>query len=260
VPHFHLILGGQWDKNAANYGQSLGAVPSKRVPEVVERLIDLYMTGRQPGEGFRDYVTRVGKKDIKERIKDLTVVPLYEEDRSFYSDWADAREFTIGDIGVGECAGEVVTLTDFGVAAAETLHFEAQVLLDESPLNGNVKKAADTALQAMLSAAQALIKMQNIDVTDDPDQIVAEFRTRFYDTRLFFDPFAQGKFASFFFNAYEKRHQPVDFDKTRQLIEESRLFIEAAHECNSRMLAAGITNPLSFNRWVLEKDAQPVPA
>ena len=43
-------------------------------------------------------------------------------------------------------------------------------------------------------------------------------------------------------------------------MEEARLFIEAAHECNSRMLAAGITNPLSFNRWVLAKNAQPVTA
>jgi sulfite reductase (ferredoxin) len=255
VPHFHLILGGQWDQNAANYGQSLGAVPSKRVPEVVERLIDLYMAGHQPGEGFRDYVTRVGKKEIKERIKDLTEVPAYEVDRSFYTDWADAREYTIGDIGVGECAGEVVTLTDFGVAAAERLHFEAQVLLDESQGNGNIKKAADMALQSMLSAAQALVKMQNIDIKDDPERIVSEFRSRFYDTQLFFDPFVHGKFANFFFKAYEQRHEPVDYDKARQLMEEARLFIEAAHDTNGRMLAAGITNPLSFNRWLLEKNA-----
>ncbi len=260
VPHFHLILGGQWTNNAADYGQSLGAVPSKRVPEVVERLIDLYMTGRQPGEGFRDYITRVGKKEIKERLKDLTEVPAYEVDRSFYTDWADAREYTIGDIGVGECAGEVVTLTDFGVAAAETLHFEAQVVLDESSQNGNVKKAADMALQSMLSAAQALVKMQNIDIADDPDRIVNEFRTRFYDTKLFFDPFVHGKFANFFFNAYERRDEAVDFDKARQLIEEARLFIEAVHDCNGRMLVAGITNPLSFNRWVLSQNAKPVTA
>ena len=260
VPHFHLILGGQWDNNAANYGQSLGAVPSKRVPEVVERLIDLYMTGRQPGEGFRDYVTRMGKKDIKERLKDLTEVPPYEVAPSFYTDWADAREFTIGDIGVGECAGEVVTLTDFGVATAERLHFEAQVLLDESQGNGSIKKAADMALQAMLSAAQALIKMQYIDISDDPERIVTEFRQRFYDTQLFFDPFVQGKFANYFFKAYERRHDPVDFDKARRLMEEARLFIEAAHECNSRMLSAGITNPLSFNRWVLSQKMTPVTA
>jgi hypothetical protein len=38
---------------------------------------------------------------------------------SFYSDWGDPREFSIGDIGVGECAGEVVSPIDFELVACE---------------------------------------------------------------------------------------------------------------------------------------------
>ena len=53
-----------------------------------------------------------------------------------YVDWGDAREYTIGDIGIGECAGEPVETADFGVAEGERLVFEAQVELDEGNTPG----------------------------------------------------------------------------------------------------------------------------
>ncbi|GET36567.1 nitrite/sulfite reductase [Microseira wollei] len=256
VPHFHLVLGGEWDNNAIQYGQSLGVIPSKRVPDVVEFLVDLYLRERQNGEKFSQFVNRIGKKEIKDRIQPFTEVPLYAVDKSFYVDWGDAREYTIGDIGIGECAGEVVSLTDFGVAAAESIYFDATLLLEGNSTNGNVKQAADKALEAMLNAAQALVKVQNVDIPNNPEAIVKEFRKYFYDTELFFDPFARGKFASYLFNAYEHRNDDTNLDRAKQLIEEARLFIEAAHECNTRMVQAGITNPGSFKKWLMEREMQ----
>ncbi len=256
VPHFHLVLGGEWDNNAIQYGQSLGVIPSKRVPEVVEFLVDLYLKERQNGEKFPQFVNRIGKKEIKDRVQPFTEVPAYAVDKSFYVDWGDAREYTIGDIGIGECAGEVVSLTDFGVAAAESIYFDATLLLEGNSTNGNVKKAADKALEAMLNAAQALVKVQNVDIANNPEAIVSEFRKYFYDTELFFDPYARGKFASYLFNAYEHRNDDSNLDRAKQLIEEARLFIEAAHECNTRMVQAGITNPGSFKKWLMEREMQ----
>ncbi len=256
VPHFHLILGGEWSNNAAQYGQSLGVVPSKRIPEIVEFLLDMYMQERLADEKFPAFVNRVGKKEIKERVKPFTVIPDYSVDKSFYTDWGDAREYTTGDIGIGECAGEVVTLTDFGVATAESIHFDATVLLEKQSDNGNIQQAADKALEAMLSAAQALLKIQNVDISNEPAVIVDQFRTYFYDTELFFDPYARGKFASYLFKAYEQRQSSATRDNAMQLIEESRLFIEAAYECYTRMMQSGITNAASFQRWLRDKELQ----
>jgi len=246
VPHFQLILGGEWDNNAANYGQSLGALPSKRIPEVVDHLLDLYMRERQNGERFRQFITRVGKKRLKAEVKPFTSVPAYDEDRWFYADWADAREFTIGDIGVGECAGEVVSLTDFGLAAAEGMHFDAQVVLEEGQTQEQVNKAAQLAFEAMLSAAQGLIKQQYIDISDDPAEIVEQFRTRFYNTELFFDRYAKGKFGRYLFNAYEHLDEPKNLDTALRLIEEAGLFIEATHACHDRLVeqqSQAVANP-----------------
>ena len=258
VPHFHLVLGGEWANNASQYGQSLGVIPSKRVPDVVEFLVDMYLSERQNGEKFPAFVHRLGKKEIKQRVKPFTEIPDYETNKDFYRDWADSREYTIGDIGIGECAGEVVTLTDFGVAKAESIYFDATLLLEDQPMNGNVKAAADKALEAMLKAAQGLLKVCNIDISDDPGVIVQEFRTNFYDTQLFFDPFAKGKFASYLFKGYDHRNDDVTLDRAREIIEESRLFIEAAHECNARMLQAGITSPAGFKKWMMEREMQTV--
>ena len=41
VPHFQVVLGGQWTGNAGAYGLAVAAVPSKRVPEAVERITKL---------------------------------------------------------------------------------------------------------------------------------------------------------------------------------------------------------------------------
>ena len=60
-------------------------------------------------------------------IEPFMEVPAYETDRSLYSDWGDPREFTIGDMGTGECAGEVISVTQFDLADAERLVFEAQL-------------------------------------------------------------------------------------------------------------------------------------
>ena len=81
-------------------------------------------------ERFQDFVGRVGKKAIKDLLEDLTKIPAHEVDRSYYSDWGDPREFTLVDMGVGECAGEVVSQAEFTLAASERELFEAQLLLD----------------------------------------------------------------------------------------------------------------------------------
>ncbi len=160
-------------------------------------------------------------------------MPPHEEDPSYYTDCADAREFTTGDMGVGECAGEVVAPIDFQLTACEREAFEAQLQLEAGRIDG----AAKTAYESMLHAALALLKLQVVVAPEDPDRIVAEFQRYFYDTQLFFDPFTGGKFAQYFFQAHERRGGKYTAESAHYLIEEAQLFIEAAHSCYARMAA-----------------------
>ncbi len=231
VPHFQVVLGGEWESNAGSYGLPVVAVPSKNIPQVVTRLTDRYVADRKSGESFKDFVKRIGKVEIKNLLEDLTWLPDDDADRSFFSDWSDPREYSLGDRGVGECAGEVVSAIEFDLAAAEREVFEAQLDLER----GNFQQAARTAYLAMIHSARALVKLELQDIPDDPNQIVREFTTRFYDTRRFFDTFAGGKFAQYLFDAHASSSQPANPDSARYLIDEAQLFIDASHACYNRL-------------------------
>ncbi|MGI8991313.1 MAG: nitrite/sulfite reductase, partial [Bryobacteraceae bacterium] len=234
VPHFQVVLGGEWTNNAGTYGLAIGAVPSKRIPETVDRITGRYLAERSDGETFQSFIKRIGKAECKKMIEEFTAVPPHDRDASFYSDWNDPREFTIGDMGTGECAGEVVAPIDFQLVACEREVFEAQLNLD----SGNIEKAAVLAYESMLHGALALLKFKFIFAPEDPEKIVADFRTHFYDTELFFDPFVRGKFAYDFFKAHENVGRAHTIETAHQLIEEAQLFIEACFSCYSRMASA----------------------
>ena len=229
VPHFQVMLGGQWSENAGSYALAMGSVPSKRIPELVNALTDRYVKERQGEERFQQWCQRLGKKELKTVIDRFTAVPPHSEDASFYSDWGDPREFSIGDIGVGECAGEVVSLAQFGFAQAEGEAFESQLLLD----NGQYQAADEKAYQAMLTAARTLVQMQWLDAPNDPAVIIPEFRTRFVETKLFWDRFHMDQFSRYLFVRSEGPDTRFTKDSAHKLVEEANLFIDAAHKANA---------------------------
>ena len=241
VPHFQVVLGGRWRENGGSYGLAVGAVPSKRVPDVLDAITGRYAAERESGEQFQDWVTRLGKKEIKAMLDPFTDVPLYTDRPDYYSDWGDPREFTIGDIGVGECAGEVISLFAFEISKAEGVAFDGLIALDD----GNYGEADAKAYNAMVLAARALVRNQFLDVGDDPDRIVAEFKTRYYDTQLFYDRYAKGKFAHYLFDRHGKNGSAViTEDSARALLDEANLFIEACHACDARLagtVAGGVS-------------------
>ncbi len=140
----------------------------------------------------------------------------------------------ITDMGVGECAGEVVARIDFDLAAAEREVFEAQLLLDK----GDFQAAGHTAYSAMLNSARALVKSQVYDVPKDPHQIIEKFRALFYDTQLFWDQYAGGKFGQYIFRAHEKAAEPYSPELAHQRIEEAQLVVEAAHTTYAKLAMA----------------------
>ena len=228
VPHFQVVLGGQWKENAGSFGLATGAVPSKNIPEVVSRLAKRFVEEREKDELFKDFIGRLGKREIKAMLEDLTQVPSYEENSWYYRDWGDTRGFTMDDLGKGECAGEVVSIGIMEIAAAEREVFEASVALDENELQAAWKGA----LNAMLRAARTLVKEQFYDVPEEADVVVAEFRTRFYDTELF-----SPKFANYLFSAYQDPASEFEQTQVHRFIEEAQLFIEGAYTCYYKIAA-----------------------
>jgi sulfite reductase (ferredoxin) len=226
-----VVLGGKWNDNAGSYGLAVGAIPSKSVPDFVDALVNHYVEQRERNETFQAWIQRLGKKAVKDMIDPFTAIPEYEEDPSYYRDWGDSREYGIQDIGVGECAGEVVSLFSMQITKAEAEHFNALIALDEK----NFVLADQKAYEAMLLAARSLVLIQTLNVGNDPDRIVTEFRKRFYDTEMFFDKYARGKFAQPLFRRHETAPVNPTEDEAHRLIDEAQLFIEACHAAEARI-------------------------
>lgn len=238
VPHFQVILGGQWENNAGSFGLAIGAVPSKRIPDALDKITHFFVANRRENESFQAFANRIGRKGLRDLIADLMKVPAYEADKSFYSDWGDPREYSLGDLGVGECAGEVVSATEFELADAERQAFGAQLLLEAK----RYSEADGTAFQSMVTAAHALVKTEFYDVPNDADNVVKEFKTRLFDTGIFFDRFAKGKFGRYLLKRHTAGPVEPDHESVHQLIEETQLFIEAAHACYGRLQENGVTH------------------
>lgn len=234
VPHFQVVIGGKWKDNAGSYGLAVGSVPSKTVPKVVEVVTERFVQERQRGEVFQDWVARVGKKEFRAMLEPFMKVPAYDDDPELYTDWNDPREFSTRDMGVGECAGEIVSLFSMEITKAESEAFEAQLSLDD----GDWQQADKRAYQAMLLSARALIRTEFLDLPNDPQSIVDEFHTRFYATERFFDKYAGPKFADYLFARHQSSRKDPDRDSAHTLIEESLLFIEATHACENRLTGA----------------------
>ena len=242
VPHFQVVLGGKWQDNAGAYGLAIGTVPSKNIPDVVEQITSRYVRDRQGMETFQEFIKRIGKQQCRAIIEPFMQVGSYEQDRSLYSDWGDPREFTIGDLGVGECAGEVISVTQFDLADAERLVFEAQLHLE----NENYGQADAFAYRAMLQAAASLVKTQFLDVNDQPDTVVGEFRSRFFDTGILGDRYAGNKFAEYLFRRHDSPPQTHTRDQAYRIVEEAQLFIEATYACHDSLTERGAAGPFGL--------------
>jgi sulfite reductase (ferredoxin) len=240
VPHFQVMLGGMWNENAASYALAMGAVPSKRIPEIVDALTTRFAAERANSETFQRWCQRIGKKELKAIVDRFAPVPPRKDDPSFYSDWGDPREYTIGDMGVGECAGEVVSLASFGFSQAEAEAFEAQLLLDD----GKFKEADEKAYNVMLRAAHTLVQLQWLDVPWDSNVIVNEFRTRFVDTKLFWDTYHADQFSRYLFVRHENGPDTrFNTDTAHKIVEEANLFIDASHKAHAKFQAS--LNPVA---------------
>ena len=82
-------------------------------------------------------------------------------------------------------------------------------------------------------------RMLYYDAPDTPDAIVSEFRTRLFDTQLFWEKYAGGKFANYLFHRHEDTDRAYSAEAAHHLVEEANLFIEAAHACHGKILETG---------------------
>jgi sulfite reductase (ferredoxin) len=161
APFYELHLGG----SNSLIGLQVLKIPAKRALGAVKHMVQWYRTGRQGSETFEQFVQRMGKDKLKESLMPFTFLPSYEEDRSFYVDWGDEKDFTTEDLGPGECAGGAYEMMEgFLFEADQELHL-AGVMAEK----GQTGHAVNKAYRAIVAAAKGLLVLEGVDSSIDAE-------------------------------------------------------------------------------------------
>ena len=102
IPYYQMLLGGGYDEEGMmRFGLAIQSVPAKLAPVAMTRVLDHFLSNRQGGESFRQYVMRLKVETFRALTGDLAKpAELFPE---IYQDWGDEEAYSL-KLGRGECA------------------------------------------------------------------------------------------------------------------------------------------------------------
>jgi sulfite reductase beta subunit-like hemoprotein len=105
IPAYIPHVGGVFEGGEVKFGTRLKLrLPSKRVPDAIERWVGHYESNRSDGEEWNDFVERVGTGELEALVKDLSLpVEFGLETMNQFIDWNRNVPFEVIR-GEGECA------------------------------------------------------------------------------------------------------------------------------------------------------------
>jgi sulfite reductase beta subunit-like hemoprotein len=105
IPAYIPLVGGVFEGGDVEFGTRLKLrLPSKRVPEAIERWIRRYEADREDGEEWNGYLARIGTAELEAQVKDLSMpVDFGLETMNTFIDWKRDVPFEVIR-GEGECA------------------------------------------------------------------------------------------------------------------------------------------------------------
>ncbi len=166
TPVYELHLGGRIN-GTAEIGQMTIKLPAKNVPSAIAHLVDVYRRDRRAGESLHAFLKRTGKAALKEELLGYSIPPSYNEDPSYYVDWEADAEFTVEDLGPGECAGGAMEMIDNRILEAEQELYQARLLAEKHQFAMAINKA----YRAVVAGAKALLVTEGIDPNTDADTL-----------------------------------------------------------------------------------------
>jgi sulfite reductase beta subunit-like hemoprotein len=105
IPAYIPHVGGVFEGGEVKFGTRLKLrLPSKRIPDAIERWISHYEATREDGEEWNGFVERVGTAELEALVKDLSLpVDFSLESMNQFIDWKRDVPFQVIR-GEGECA------------------------------------------------------------------------------------------------------------------------------------------------------------
>jgi len=103
VPQYFVMVGGGALDRGAAFGRVAAKIPARRIPQTVERLIDLYAREHHAGETAAAYFQRVDLEAVKTLLADLEKLLPGDAVPADFIDLAETNEF-VPEVMDGECS------------------------------------------------------------------------------------------------------------------------------------------------------------
>jgi len=228
APHYQLHLGGGVSAERSVIGSSKLKIPAKNIPSAVIEIIKAYRENRQGAEEFNQFIERFGREAIGARLERFIQLPTPQEAPEYYQDYNNDQDFSLDDLGPGECAGTVIDMIEHQLRmGSQSIEKASAALLHQQP-----EEAINEIKQAILVCCRALLIPFGIDLPHE-DQILKEFQHKLVEQGIVterFEHFTEdlGKWASF-----DPRPESV-----RPLLDLADAFVRECHEAYDRLDAS----------------------
>jgi sulfite reductase (NADPH) hemoprotein beta-component len=103
VPQYFVMVGGALEDSGASFGRIAAKVPARRMPDVIDRLLDLYQTSRTPDETASAFFKRVEVAVVKSTLADLEKLDAKDAVDEDFIDLGETTAF-VPEVMDGECA------------------------------------------------------------------------------------------------------------------------------------------------------------
>ena len=103
VPQYFVMVGGGAHDRGASFARLAAKIPARRIPEAVERLIDLFARSRTPGESAEAFFERIELADVRRQLADLERLQPGDAVPLDFIDLGEEAEFA-PEVMEGECA------------------------------------------------------------------------------------------------------------------------------------------------------------
>jgi sulfite reductase beta subunit-like hemoprotein len=103
VPQYFVMVGGGTEDGGASFGRLASKIPARRIPDAVDRLIEMYAQERNADESAPEFFRRVSVDRVRLTLADLERLTKDDVVPSDYVDLAEAAEFA-PEVMEGECA------------------------------------------------------------------------------------------------------------------------------------------------------------
>ena len=171
VPFYKVYLGGKMNGERTKLAEGIGIVPARAIPKLISQFISVLQ--ENINEDVYQYVSKEGKDFMKELIKRYSLVPPYEEDKSYYIDFGRSEEFSLDGLSPGECGAGVIDMIESDLESAR-----------HSLANAKEKDFdSDEIKNALIHSARALLVVKGIDPKDERETIFA-FIDKFVETGI----------------------------------------------------------------------------